>query len=103
MALGNPGRGARRANISSPVTRHSPLLAINYQLSTFSHLLASSESVGGAGGGLGFCFCGEFFPARPIAPHGGKIRATVAGGDRGIEKTAADVCGTGRLIRIAGH
>src|SRR5674476_1544101 len=99
MALGNSGGGARRANVPSPVTRHSPLLAINFQPSTINFLLASSQSLGGAGGSLDFYFCGEFFPARPVAPHGGKIRAAVAGGDRGIAEAAADVCGTGRLIR----
>src|ERR1035437_4288095 len=90
LARGNSGGGARGASAGSRITHHASLLALNF-------VLASSQSVGGAGGGLDFHFCGEFFPARPVAPHGGEIRAAVAGGDGGIKKTAADVCGTGRL------
>src|ERR1019366_3020997 len=96
MARGNSDGGARRTNGSSRITHHASLLALNFQPSTLNFVLASSQSVGGAGGGLDFHFCGEFFPARPVAPHGGKIRATVAGGDGGTVETAADACRTGR-------
>src|ERR1035437_1366656 len=96
LARGNSGGGARGASAGSRITHHASLLALNFQPSTLNFILASSQSLGGAGGGLDFHFCGEFFPARPVAPHGGKIRAAVAGGDCGIEKAAADVCGTGR-------
>ena len=82
-------RDAQASCYPSPATRHG-------WLATFNFAVAASESVGGAGGSLDFCFCGEFFPARTVAPHGGKIRATVAGGDDGTVETAADACRTGR-------
>lgn len=69
-------------------------MALNSQPSTLNRLLASSPGVGGAGGGLGFYFRGEFLDARHIAKGSGKIRAAVAGSHCGIEKAAADVCGT---------
>ena len=64
---------------------------------------AAKAGLGGTGGGLDFDFRREFFPARYDATAGGEIRAAVAGGDGGTEKTATAVCGAGRRERSAGR
>jgi len=63
--------------------------------------LAGAGGVGGVGGGLDFYFRGEFFHARFRAATGGKIRAALAGGDRGTAQAAAVFCGTHRPARDA--
>ena len=65
--------------------------------------MASSESVGGSGSNLDFYFRREFFHAGHVAASGGKVRTAVAGGDGGIEKTAAFVCRARRRSRAAGR
>ena len=65
-------------------------------------LMASPEGVGRTGGGLDFHFRREFFHAGHVTARGGKIRAAVAGGDRGTAEAAAAVCRTRRRTRAAG-
>src|ERR1022692_259332 len=77
------------------------LVPCNFQPSTLNLALAASEGLGRSGSRVDFNFCREFFDARFVAGTGGEIRAAVAGCDRGIKKTAADICGTGRLLRNA--
>ena len=103
MARGNPDGSLRRAVLPSSFTCHQSLLALNHQLSAFNYFLASSKSVGGTRGDLDFYFCAELFYARHSAARGGKIRAAVAGGDRGIEKAAAFVRRTRRPARALGR
>src|ERR1035437_3253067 len=101
LARGNSGGGARGASAGSRITHHASLLALNFQPSTLNFVLASSQSVGGAGGGLGLYFRGEFFHPRHVAEAGGEVRAAVAGSDGGTAETAVAVCRTRRAARDA--
>ena len=62
-------------------------------------LLASSQGLGRAGGGLDFDFRGRIFDARRRAGRGGKVRAAVAGSHRGIrqqQRMLAELMGAGQ-------